>query len=119
MPLMRTDNTFVVSTPCRRGIPDQFPPIVDRPIEIELLAEFDLPLFEDGFGCQDQDPFGPSGKPRLAQQQARLYGLAEANLVGDQESGRPIAIKPFKSPHLVWPGGNRRGHFADALTPMC
>ena len=75
-------------------------------------------MLEDGLGRQDQDPPDPSGKPRLAQQKACLYGLTEADFVGDQEPGGPIVIKAFKSPHLVRPGSDRRGHLADTLTPV-
>ena len=43
------------STQRRRGIPNHLVPVVDRPVEIELLAKLDLPLFEDGLGRQDED----------------------------------------------------------------
>ena len=74
-------------------------------------------MFEDGLGRQDQDPLDTSGKPSLAQQHARLDGLAETDLVGDQKFGRPIAVEAFKSPHLMGPGDDRRGCFAYALAP--
>ena len=98
----------------RRGIPDELPPVVDRPVEIELLAKLDLPLSEDRLGREDQDPLRPSGEPRLTQQHSGLNGLAEPDLVGDEELRRPTPVEPFKRTHLMGPRGHRGGGFADA-----
>ena len=60
----------------------------------------------------------PPREPGLAQQHARLNGLAEAHLIGDQKFGRPIVVKALKGLHLVGPGCDCRCCFADALAPF-
>ena len=118
MPVIAVDIALVSSAPRRGPVPGQLAAVVDRPIEVELLAQFNLPLFEDGLGRQDQDPCGTPGQPCLAQQHARLDGLAEADLVGDQQPRWPMAVEALKRSDLVWPGGDRRGGFADALASV-
>ena len=104
----------MASAQCRRGVPDELPPVVDGPIEIELLAQLDLPLAEDRLGGEDQDPLRPSREPGLTQQHAGLDGLAEPDLVGDEELGRPPLVEPFERAHLMGPRSHRGGRFADA-----
>ena len=118
VPVVAAHLAFVAPAPRGRRIPGQLAAIVDGPVEIELLAQLDLPLLENGLGRQDQDPFGAPGEPCLAQQHARLDGLAEADLVGDQKPGRPIAVEAVEGAHLVRPRRDRRGRFADPLAAI-
>jgi len=53
--------------------------------ERELLQQFLLPLLPEGGGNDDQQPAAALG-PRLAQDQARLDGFAEAHLVGEEHA---------------------------------
>ena len=98
----------------RRGVPDELAAVVDGPVEVELLAELDLPLSEDRLGRQDEDAFRAAREPRLTQQQPGLDGLAEPHLVGDQQPGRPVPVEPFERLDLVRPGGDRRGRLPGA-----
>ena len=98
----------------RRGIADEPPPVVDRPVEVELLAKLDLPLGEERLRGQDEDPSCPPGEPGLPQQQARLDGLAEPHLVGDEELRGPARVEALERAHLVGPRGHRGGRLADA-----
>ena len=49
-------------SPQRRArLPDEPAAVVDRPIQVELLAKLDLPLPKDRLRSQDQDPLGAPG----------------------------------------------------------
>ena len=87
-----------------RGMPVQFLPVVDRPVEVELLAQFDLPLLEHRLRGENQDALGSACQPGLTQQQASLNGLAQAHFIGDQQFGRPGFVHPLKGADLVRPG---------------
>ena len=50
--------------------------VVDRPVQIELLAQLHLPLVEQRLRCQDQNAFCATCEPGLSQQQSRLNRLA-------------------------------------------
>ena len=53
--------------------------------ETELGAQFVLPLQGHGGGRGDQREIDAPAQQKLAQDQARFDGLAESNVVGDQE----------------------------------
>ena len=103
VPFPGVDLTLVSLAQSGRAIPRQFAAVVDRPVEIELLAQLDLPLPQHRLWSQDQNSPRPPGQPRLPQQHPRLDGLAESHLVGDQEFRRPLRIQAFEGPHLVRP----------------
>lgn len=98
--------------PSRRAIPCQFLSIVDRPIEVKLFAQFDLPLFADVLGCEDQGSLHLARQPGLPKQQPSLDGLTKADFVGNQKPRRPIVVEAMKSPNLMGPGHDRRSRFA-------
>ena len=116
VPVVVVHFAFVVLAQRGGGVPDQLVAVIDRPVEIEFLAQFDLPLSEHRFGRQDQDACGTAGEPGLAQQHAGLNGFSETDLVGDQQPRRPVAVKPFESPHLMGPWNDRRGCLSHTLT---
>ena len=101
--------------PDRRRIPGQLAAVVDRPVEVELLPQLDLPLAEHGLGREYQDAPGTPGEPCLTQQHARLDGLTEPHLVRDQEPRRPVAVQALERPCLMRPRLDRRGRLADPL----
>ena len=104
---------FMASVQRRRGITDHSAAVVDRPVEVELLAKFDLPLPEHRFRRQYQDALRPPGEPCLPQQQAGLDGLAEPHLVGDEEFRGPALVEPSERPQLMRPRGHRGRGLAD------
>ena len=114
VPLPRVDLALMPPAQRRRGVPDQLAAVVDRPIEIELLAQLDLPLAEHRLGSQDQNPPRPPRQPRLPQQHSRLDRLAQSDLIGDQEFRRPLGVEALERPHLMRPRRHRRRRFADA-----
>ena len=83
------------------------------PVQVELLAQLDLPLPQHRLGREDEDALGPAREPRLAQQQPRLDGLAEADLVGDEEPRRPRRVEPLERAELVRPRLDGGGGLAD------
>ncbi len=98
----------------RRGAADELAPVVDRPVQVELLAQLDLPLAQHRLRRQDQDALRAPGEPRLPQQQAGLDGLAQPHLVGDQQPRRPVRVEALERAHLVGPGDHRGRGLADA-----
>jgi hypothetical protein len=101
-----------------RRVPAQPLPVVDGPVQIELLAQLDLPLAQDGLRRQHQDPLRPAGQPGLAQQQTRLNRLAQTHLVGDQQSRRPVVIETLKGPDLMGPRDHCARCFADPFAAI-
>ena len=75
MPFVAIDDLLVTAPHRRRRIPGQLLAVVDRPVEVELLAQLDLPLRTDRLRRQDQHALGPPGEPRLPQQQTGLDRL--------------------------------------------
>ena len=96
----------------------QFLPVVDRPVEVELLAQFDLPLLEHRLGGENQNALGFARQPGLTQHQAGLNGFAQAHFIGDQQPGRPSVVHPLKGADLVRPGLHGAGGFANALAAV-
>ena len=92
--------------------------IIDRPVEVELLAQFDLPLPEHRLWGEDQDAFRPARQPRLAQQESGLDRLAETDLVGNQQPRRPVVVHAVEGPHLMRPGCHRSGGLADPFSAV-
>ena len=103
---------------CRRRVPAELLAIVDWPVEIELLAQLDLPLPKDHRRGQHEHALHPAGERRLTQQQTRLDGLAEADLVGDQQLRRPMIVHPLERPNLMRPRLDRAGGFAHPLAAV-
>ena len=89
--------------PGRGGRPVEALAVVDGPIEIELLAQFQLPLLQHRLGRQDENALGLASQPRLPQQQAGLDGLAEAHFVRDEQPWRPLRVQALERPRLMWP----------------
>ena len=113
VPVLCVDLALVTTAQRPRLVTAQLASVVDRPVEVELFAQLDLPLLQQCLGREDQDPFRAPRKPRLPQQQARLDGLAEAHLVGDKELRQPMRVEPFEGSDLVRPGRDGRCGFAD------
>ncbi|MGC1371681.1 MAG: choice-of-anchor tandem repeat GloVer-containing protein [Candidatus Sulfotelmatobacter sp.] len=67
MPLGRLHITFMISVQRRRWIPAQLLSVIHRPVQVELLAQLDLPLFQNSLRCQDQNSLRSPRHPRLAQ----------------------------------------------------
>ena len=65
VPALRVDRPLVIAaqSPCR--VADEPALVVDRPVEVELLAQLDLPLLQHRLGCEDQDPLRAPREPRL------------------------------------------------------
>ena len=118
VPRIRVDGALLAPPQGRRGIPDQLAPVVDRPIQVELLAQLDLPLAEHRLRRQDQDPSGAAGEPCLTQQQAGLDRLAQSHLVGDQQSRWPLRVEALERAHLMWPGNDSGRGFADSCADV-
>ena len=114
MPRIGADGAPLAPPQGRGGVPDELPPVVDRPVQVELLAQLDLPLPEHRLRGQDQDPLRATGQPRLPQQQAGLDGLAQPHFVGDEQPRRPVRVEPLERPHLMRPGRDRGHGLADA-----
>ena len=110
VPAARVDLALVAPAQRARRVAAQPAPVVDRPVEVELLAQLDLPLLQDRPRREDENALRQAREPRLAQQQPRLDGLAEADLVRDQELRRPPRVETIEGPELVRPGlDGRRG----------
>ena len=118
VPRIRVDRARLAPAQGRRGVPHELAPVVDRPVQVELLAQLDLPLAQHRLRRQDQDPSGASGEPSLAQQQAGLDGLAQPHLVGDQQPRRPVGVEALERPDLMRPGDDRGRSLADARAPI-
>ena len=113
VPLAWSDLPLVLSLKRGRRISHELPPVVDRPVEVELLPKLDLPLTEHRLGRHDEDAFRASGEPCLAQQHPGLDRLAEPDLVRDEQPRRPSPIELLEGPHLVRPRRDRRRRLAD------
>ena len=109
---------FTDGLPRRGGLPNQLPPVVDGPVQVELLAQFDLPLLEHRLGRQDQDALGLAGQPSLPQQQPGLYGLAKAHFVRNQQFRRPIGVQTLEGAGLMRPRPHCRGRLAHLRTAI-
>ena len=103
MPLLPGNQALRVALQGGAGIPAQPLAVVNRPVEVELLAQFDLPLRQHGLGNQHQHPLGPTGQPSLPQQQPGLNRLTKPNLVGQQIRPGPSVDNPSGMGFLMRP----------------
>ena len=103
VPLVWIDTLYILTPKRRRLIPLQAMPVIDRPIQIELLSEFQLPLLQHALRGENQNPLGSSRQPSLAQQQPGFNRLSQAHFVGNQELGRPLAIHALECFDLMRP----------------
>src|SRR5690606_24130328 len=55
VPFVPTNHLALAPSHRRRGIPVELAPVVDRPVQVELLTELDLPLLHHRGGCEDED----------------------------------------------------------------
>ena len=113
VPFALSDLPLVLSSKRGRRISHELPPVVDRPVEVELLPKLDLPLTEHRLRRHDEDAFRSSGEPCLAQQHPGLDRLAEPDLVGDEQLRRPSSVELLEGPHLVRPRSDRRRRLTD------
>src|ERR1035437_2117632 len=60
VPLVRIDTLYILAPKRRRLIPLQAMPVIDRPIQVELLSEFQLPLLQHSLRSENQNPLGSS-----------------------------------------------------------
>ena len=102
----------------RRRIPGQALAVEDRPVEIELLAQLDLPLLEHGLRREDQNSLCAPREPCLPQHHPRFDRLTEADLVGDQELRRPMIVQSVERANLMRPRRDRARRFADTLAAV-
>ncbi|OQA44944.1 MAG: hypothetical protein BWY52_01450 [Chloroflexi bacterium ADurb.Bin325] len=93
---------------------EQLAVFVARDFQGELLVELLLPLVEDRFGRQDQATFDPAGDEQLADHQAGLDGLAQADLVAQQRPARKFGQELMRDARLMRPGRDRCGCGAQA-----
>ena len=105
---------------CRgRGLePEELVAVVDRPVEIEFLAQLHLPLTADAGGGENEDAAGFFSEPSLADEHAGLNGLAEADFVREEEARGPIAVEALEGANLVRPRLDIGSGFADAFAAV-
>src|SRR5690606_21816396 len=87
----------------RHRQPGEFAAVVDGPVEIELLAQLDLPLPHDGGGRQDQHAAGAARQPHLPDQHPGLDRLPEPDLIGDEQAWRFHSVESLERADLVRP----------------
>jgi hypothetical protein len=66
------------------GFGDTFA-VEDLELEAELGGQFGLPLLENGRRADNQDPGGATAGVEFAQNEAGFDGLAESDIVGNQQ----------------------------------
>ena len=118
VPVITRHVTLMAAPHRRRWIPAQDFAVVDRPVQVELLAKLDLPLCHHRLGCQHQDALGLAGQPRIPQQQARLDRLTQTDFVADHQSRWPMVDHAIKRPGLVGPGHHRTGGLRNTGTAV-
>ena len=69
----------------------------DREVETELLGHLVLPLQAESGRADDDDRAGPVAQQQLLDDQAGLDGLAEADVVGEQQVGARASSEPARS----------------------
>ena len=75
VPAPWVDLALVVPAQRTGRVAAQLAPVVDRPVEVELLPQLDLPLLQYCLGHENENALRAAREPRLPQQQARLDGL--------------------------------------------
>ena len=82
------------------GFGDAFA-VKDLELEAELRGEFRLPLLDDGRRADDQYPGGAAAGVEFAQDEAGFDGLAETNVVGNQQTRARQFERPERRDLLV------------------
>ncbi len=75
--------------------------IDDAELEAELLGHLVSPLDLEGGGADDQDASGPVAEEQLVDDEAGFDGLAEPDVVGDEEVGAGHADRSDDGVELV------------------
>ena len=74
--------------------------------DVEHVAQAKLPLFDEGCGTNDQQPFDQALGQQRPKNETGLDGLAEPHVIGNQKLGGPVAQHPVADPELMRQQGN-------------
>ena len=69
--------------------------------EVEAPQELDEPLVDEGLGHEDENAVGAAGEVQAVEDETGLDGLAEADLVGEEDAGGEAAGGLGGDGHLV------------------
>src|ERR1019366_7021522 len=83
--------------------PEELVTIVNRPVEVELFAQLQLPLPADAGWTENQYATGFVGQPSLADEHAGLNRFAQADFVRKEQAWWPIAVEALEGADLVRP----------------
>ena len=89
VPSIAIHDAFVRTAERRGGVAHELATVVDRPVEVELLTELDLPLAQHGLRCEHQDPFRAPREPCLSEQHPGFNRFPEPDFVRDQQLRGP------------------------------